>query len=51
MLMLPNNALVFLWRASPAPTFKKTCSLCRYELIDGWCSRCDLDRVASTSAG
>ena len=48
----PTNPLTFIWAAHAgvtgpshwtAPTVKKTCSVCFYELIDGWCSRCDLE--------
>ena len=56
--MLPTHPMALLWVTqggwntnAPAPTFKKTCPTCRYELIEGWCSRCDLEAVErSTSA-
>ena len=49
----PTNALAFIWRTRPGlmagahkpPTPRRTCSVCRYELIDGWCSRCSLEEV------
>lgn len=44
----PTTALVFIWGQTPMGphlpvTARKTCGVCRYELIAGWCSRCDLE--------
>ena len=42
----PTNPVVFIWSdlaGMRTPVVKKTCSACYYELIDGWCSRCDLE--------
>ena len=44
----PTNPLCFYWTYNVGyerhvTAARKTCSVCRYELIDGWCSRCDLE--------
>ena len=43
----PTNALAYYWAINPGwlttTPPKKTCSVCRYELIADWCSRCDLE--------
>ena len=49
----PTNPLAFIWAAHAGmvgppgwrtPVVKKTCPACYYELIDGWCSRCDIEK-------
>ena len=44
---IPTNPLACYWGhatpRTPAATPRETCTVCRYELIDGWCSRCDLE--------
>ena len=46
----PTNALTYIWCQVPGgprnnwPPPRPTCQVCRYELIDGWCSRCDIEQ-------
>ena len=45
----PNNVMTYIWGQVPGgprnnwPPPRPTCGVCRYELIAGWCSRCDLE--------
>lgn len=51
----PTNGMVYIWGPRPGQirsrwpvgpsnaVERKTCSVCKYELLDGWCSRCDLE--------
>ena len=45
--LLPKNAFALLWNGSaafyPQVPERPRCTVCGYELIDGWCSRCDLE--------
>ena len=44
---IPTNPLAVYWSQAPwsnaSVPARRTCTVCRYELIDGWCSRCDLE--------
>ena len=44
----PTSTMPYVWRGAYRPTHNQapvrpTCQVCRYELIAGWCSRCDLE--------
>jgi len=49
LALLPTNAMALLYGGQirgfypPQPPQAATCAHCGYDLIAGWCSRCDLE--------